>query len=119
MAPYPLPVTTQRLVMQALSQDNVELMQQRVNLLRSERQRIADALITYTVVEKTWPSQANFLLLKVTNATNLVAAAAQAGILLRNQSNQLQLADCIRISIGTQDENNALLHFLQSYREAR
>lgn len=117
MAPYPLPVTTQRLVEQALSESNRQTMQQRAQRLRSERQRMATELTDCTVVEFIWPSDANFLLLRVNNAEQLVAAAAAAGILIRNQSYQPGLNNCVRITIGKPAENDALLHFMQTAGE--
>lgn len=113
MAPYPLPVTTQRLVEQALDDDQWQRVRQRIQVLRSERQRVAAALNDCQVVERIWPSEANFLLVRVADADALVRSAAGLGILIRNQSYQPGLSDCIRISIGTPEENDALLGFMQ------
>lgn len=117
MAPYPLSVATQQLVNQALSDRNLALMQQRVALLLKERQRIEVTITEYPYIQHCWPSQANFLLLRVTDADHLIAAAANDGILIRNQSRQPGLPECIRISIGSPTENDALLQFLHNYRE--
>ncbi len=116
MAPYPLPIATQRLVAQALNDKNASLVNHRIERLLAERERLADALGDCSAIQKIWPSEANFLLLEVADADTLVAAAAQAGILIRNQSAQPGLDNCIRISIGTPEENTVLLNFLQSYR---
>ncbi len=117
MAPYPLSIATQELVGQALSEANVAQMRQRVRLLRQERERINHRLSGMACIHTCWPSQANFLLLKVADAGHLCSAAAHAGILIRNQSSQPGLADCVRISIGTPAENNSLLAFLATYQE--
>lgn len=118
MAPYPLPIASQRLVAQALTEDNQQAMLDRVELLRSERERVASALNNNIAIKTLWPSEANFLLLAVNDANSIVAAAAKAGILIRNQSSQPGLDNCIRISIGSPDENTTLLQFMQTYEES-
>ncbi len=118
MAPYPLPIASQRLVTQALTKASQLAMKKRIALLLDERQRVAAALSNNHAVHTLWPSQANFLLLKVNDANHMVCAAAEAGILIRNQSAQPNLENCVRISIGAPDENTMLLRFMQSYEES-
>ena len=63
-----------------------------------------------------WPGAANFVLIRASDGPGLVAAAAAAGIRLRDQSAQPGLADCVRITIGTRVETDALIQFLEDWR---
>lgn len=118
MAPYPLPIASQQLVTQALTKANQLVMQKRMAVLLDERHRVAAALSNNNAVKTLWPSEANFLLLKVKDANHMVSAAAEAGILIRNQSTQPKLENCVRISIGSPNQNTLLLQFMQNYEES-
>ena len=88
----------------------------RVRLLNQERERLVQALSAYRFIQQVYPSAANFVLVRVHAAADLIQAAAAAGILLRDQSRQPGLANCIRISIGKPEENDALLDFFATYQ---
>ena len=115
MAPYPLSIATQKLVEKALQPDHQAIVTQQVRQLCNERDQLADQLQSLDAIERCWPSYTNFLLVNVENAERLVLAAAEDGILLRNQSNQPGLNNCVRISIGTPEENQQVLTFFENY----
>jgi histidinol-phosphate aminotransferase/imidazoleglycerol-phosphate dehydratase/histidinol-phosphatase len=113
LAPYPLPqpvISTALTIMTAANQQR--LTEKRADILQ-RRKEFAAAMATIDGVETVFPSDANYLLVRVSDADALCAAARKAGIILRNQSHQPGLGNCIRISIGSADEMARLLAFLR------
>lgn len=81
--------------------------------IRGERSRLAAALagVPGTVV---FPSQANFILFRVPAATAAFGALRQRGVLVKNlDGSHPMLADCLRVTVGTPDENNRFLDALR------
>ena len=67
-------------------------------------------------IKKVYPSDANFILIKVEDATKLYKyLIRKGGILVRNRTSIYGCENCLRISIGTDDENEKLLYLLYSY----
>jgi histidinol-phosphate aminotransferase len=66
-------------------------------------------------VEKVYPSDANFLLVKVTDANAIYSYLRDKGIIVRNRNNVLLCEGCLRITVGTERENSELLEALNSY----
>ncbi|MDA3935145.1 MAG: histidinol-phosphate transaminase [Gammaproteobacteria bacterium] len=120
MAPYPLSIATQALVAEALTPARVQAARMQIQKLIDARAQLFTALTKLSRsqperLQRIWPSAANFLLLRVDDAAALVAGAAAQGILLRDQSRQPGLHNCVRISIGSATENRRLLHFMEDY----
>ena len=83
-------------------------------LLKSERSRLAERLAAKPGV-RVYPTQANFVLARVPDAAGWFAALANAGILIKNlHGAHPLLGNCIRITVGTPDENDALLRALEN-----
>ena len=66
-------------------------------------------------VEKIHPSDANFILVKVNNANKLYDFLSGNEVIVRNRSKDVHCANCLRITIGTPDENEVLINLLKSY----
>ena len=75
--------------------------------LVAERRRLAEKLATIPVVEKVWPSDANFLLVKVRDADTVYDKLISRNIIVRNRSREV--SGCLRITAGTRSENDRLL----------
>ncbi|OYT98838.1 MAG: histidinol-phosphate transaminase [Burkholderiales bacterium PBB1] len=87
-------------------------------VLRSERARLMSALQALPGVHP-YPSEANMILARVPDATTLFAALRQRGILVKNVSNlHPLLANCLRLTVGTPEENALLMTALTSALEA-
>jgi len=114
IAPYPLPTPTVEAALTALTPDALATQAERVALLNAEKARLVEALETIGGIQAMWPGEANFVLVRVADAAALVDEAATAGIRLRNQSAQRGLDNCVRITVGTHDENRALIEFLEN-----
>lgn len=88
---------------------NSPLMYQQVAVLINQRNKLADQLSVYPFVEKIYHSDANFLLVKVTKANLIYQKLITTGIVVRNRSTVLLCDECLRITVGTPEENNKLL----------
>jgi histidinol-phosphate aminotransferase len=107
--PYALPAPTIAAALAALAPERLARTQDRVRKLVAERQRFHAALIALPLVRKIWPSDANFLLVEFDDAARAFAAAARNGLLLRDFSRQPRLAGCLRITVGSREENDRLI----------
>ena len=81
-----------------------------------ERQRLESELSKMSPVLKVFPSDANFLMLKVKDADKLYEHIKQHGTLVRNVSHYLNCENCLRITIGTFDENNKVLSLIKNFQ---
>lgn len=109
MPPYALPGPTVAAALEALQPGRLARTRRRIGEILAERERLARALAAAPGVAKVWPSEANFLLARFRDADGALAAAAAAGLLLRDFSRQPDLAGCLRITVGTRAENDRLL----------
>lgn len=82
-----------------------------VELLKSERENLRETLLTLDFVNKVYPSEANFLLVEMKNATAVYKSLIEQQIITRNRSSVVQ--NTIRITIGTPRENQQLVYALQ------
>lgn len=111
--PYNINTLSQKLIFEALNETEdkdiwvQEIIQQRKNLV----QRLKDIRI----VEKIYPSDANFILVRITNARKVFEYLIDNKIITRDRSKVALCEDCIRITIGKDEENNALVEALNKY----
>ena len=82
-----------------------------------EKKRMEEELPLLPCVVKLFPSDANFLLVRVGQADKLYHYLAQKGIIVRNRSRELHCENCLRITIGSRSENDKLLEALSQYKE--
>lgn len=106
--PYNLNVLTQQ---EAVRRLGSEPLATRVAEIKAERARLAARLPEVRGVVKVYPSDANFLLVKFApgSADSVYERLIACGIIVRNRSRQPLCADCLRLTIGTPAENDALL----------
>jgi len=109
LPPYTFPTPSIELVSRALGEASLTVSEERVQTLRRERDRLEAALSDLPQVEKLWPSDANFVFLKIRDSQRFVSRARNAGILLRVFANDSSLADCVRITVGRPEDNDRLL----------
>ena len=77
------------------------------NGILAERERLEQELLQLPIVRKIYPSSANFLLVEVDNANSIYNALVSKNVVVRNRNSVIK--NCIRITIGTKQENNTLL----------
>ena len=112
--PYNVNLLTQQHALQLLA-DMQRIHHWRTSLL-AERRTLLPALAELPICRHLFPTDANFVLMRVTDATAIYHYLVERGIIVRNRS-RVQLCDnCLRITIGTPQENNALLGALRQYR---
>ncbi|MFZ7317767.1 histidinol-phosphate transaminase [Avibacterium avium] len=105
IAPYPIPVPVSDLATQALSEQGLSEMQNNVAQVKAQRQWLIEQLKPLPQVEDIFPSEANYILVKFKNGNAIFQTLWEQGIILRNQNNALGLENCIRITVGTAEEN--------------
>lgn len=116
-APYALATPVVECVEDALQANQLQIARKTVAEIVGERERLAAALRRYQFVTKVWPSDANFLLIRVDDPARVMRRCGEQKVLLRCFGGELD--DCIRISIGTPDENSRLLEVLETLKEDR
>ena len=109
-APYALSTPVIECVEDALLSEQLEAAQEAVAEILAERTRLADALQAFPFISKIWPSDANFLLVRCEDARAVMATCAENGVLLRHFGGPLE--DCIRITVGSREDNDTLLETL-------
>lgn len=110
--PYNLNILTQQIALELLA-DN-ENMKGWVDILLSERLAMEEALTTIKGVQHIYPSDANFLLVKIDNAKSIYDVLVGKGTIVRDRSKIELCSDCLRITIGSPEENSELIEQLKS-----
>ena len=110
-APYNINSLTLNAVLRKLKEQD-QVKEQVANLLKG-RALLEAALKKVQWVEKCFPSDANFLLIRVDNSIHRYKQLIDAGIVVRNSSKSLGCENTLRISVGTPKENNILIEALQ------
>jgi histidinol-phosphate aminotransferase len=113
-APYPLSQPSIELALQALSPEAALRLRERVLRVRTERARMTAALLELSNVARVDPSEGNFLLVEFKDREALLAGARERGIVLRDRHSDVNLANCVRITIGTPRENDEVLALARS-----
>ena len=113
-SPYALATPVVECVEDALQDEQLALAERTVVETIAERQRLIQAIGRFEFVRKVWPSDANFFLIEVDDASRVLKRCEEYRILLRHFGGAL--ASCIRVSVGSAAENNALLDALETLR---
>ncbi|MEO8012039.1 MAG: histidinol-phosphate transaminase [Dokdonella sp.] len=112
MPPYPLPSPCVAAALAALTADGLALTLQRTALLVAERERMAAELVRLPGVVTVLPSSANFLCVKFVEAAAAYRKLLASGVVVRDVGRYPRLAEHLRISIGTREENTRVLDVL-------
>ncbi len=94
--------------------DKVELRKQWIDILLKGREYLKNELLKLPFVEKIYPTDANFLLVKVGDANGIYKKLADKGVIVRNRNSVSLCAGCLRITVGTDDENKTLIKTLNT-----
>jgi histidinol-phosphate aminotransferase len=112
-APYALATPVVECVEDALDEEQMAIAADAMGQVLAERSRMMAAIADYDFVSRVWPSQANFFLVRAVNAPGVVEHCKKHNILLRHFAGEL--SDCIRITVGSPSDNDALLAALNSF----
>ncbi len=110
--PYNINVSTQSLVLEKLKAEPE--VKKNVKVILAERELLRQQLSTFDWVKTIFPSDANFVLVKVSDAKKIYTAMIAKGIILRDRSNVTLCENCLRISIGTPEENKKLVENMKT-----
>lgn len=108
--PYNINSLTQERAISAL--EDWDTTQRQITQLIAERKGLFAQLEKISFVEKVYPSDANFLLVRVDDANKRYAQLIQNNIVVRNRSKQVGCKNCLRFSVGTPQENQILIETL-------
>jgi len=111
--PYNINQATQELALKAL--DHVDDVNTMIKETVKQRDVLGKELAQIPFVQNIYPSDANFVLAKMTDATAVYNFLKERGIVVRNRSNVILCEDCLRITVGTPDENQQLIQVMMSY----
>jgi len=108
--PYNINTATQLLALEAL--DNIEWVNEHIATTVTEREKLKNELLNLANTEVVFPSDANFLLVKIKEARNIYERLCDKGIIVRDRSKVVLCDDCLRITVGTESENKILIEAL-------
>ena len=111
--PYNVNYLTQTKALEMLGSSGKR--QKWVRAILSEREKLERRLGEFRYVQKIFPSDANFLLVRVRDPDGLYAFLNERGVIVRNRSRLTQCQGCLRITVGTGEENNKLIELMKSY----
>ncbi|QJD79338.1 histidinol-phosphate transaminase [Spirosoma rhododendri] len=109
--PYNISAPTQALALDALTHEADK--RQMVTEIMDERQWLSDALQTLPTVQQIHPSDANFLLVRFTDAKGTFAYLIEQQVIVRDRSSVKLCDGCLRITVGTRTENERLIDVLR------
>ena len=108
--PYNINVLTEKKALEELNK--IDEIEKNISIVLDQRNLLVSCLEKLDFVEKIYKSDANFLLVKVDNADLRYNQLLENGIVVRNRSNQPLCQNCLRITIGTKNENTSLIKTL-------
>lgn len=113
--PYNVNLLTQREAMEMIEKHY--LVRQWITSILNERTRLMSEFEKLKCCQHIYPTDANFFLTRVSNAKRIYDYLVDKGIIVRNRSTVALCNDCLRITVGTRQENEALLEALKNYKE--
>lgn len=113
--PYNVNLLTQQKALDMLKQ--LTTIHRRVVQILEERKPLMQAFTHLPICRKVYPTDANFFLAQVTDADNIYNYLVERGIIVRNRTRVALCNGCLRITIGTKEENRQLLAALRNYQK--
>ena len=105
--PYNINVLTEKRALEELK--NIDFVKANIKIILEERDKLIDSLNELSFIEKVYPSDSNFILIKVDDADLRYKQLIDRGIVLRNRSKVLLCDNCLRITVGTPSENKLII----------
>lgn len=109
--PYNVSSLTASAAAEAL--DHLETMKSNADAIRGEREKLASRLAELDTVRRVFDSQANFLLVRVTEARRIYRELAEAGVIVRYRGDEPLCEECLRITVGSPGDNERLIEALK------
>jgi histidinol-phosphate aminotransferase len=115
IAPYPIPAPVAQIASKALASDGLTTMQKDVLILNNELVTLRAELSELGDIQVVGDINANFVLFKTPRKSELMAFLVENKMLIRDQSKQIKLDNCLRISIGSPEQNKQLLALIKAF----
>lgn len=112
--PYNVNLLTQQQALEALR--NAQQTKEWVKILNEERTRLMQLFAELSMTDKVFPSDANFFLARVSDANAIYKYLVGEGIIVRNRNSVTLCGNCLRITVGTPEENNTLIEALKRWK---
>ncbi len=112
--PYNVNLLTQQQALEALR--NAQQTKEWVKILKEERTRLMQLFAELSMTDKVFPSDANFFLARVSDANAIYKYLVGEGIIVRNRNSVTLCGNCLRITVGTPEENNTLIEALKRWK---
>ena len=111
--PYNVNVLTQNKAIEVLKDQ--ALLQRHVSMILEERESLMKSFVLLPICDEIYPTDANFFLARVKDADSIYKYLVSKGIVVRNRNKVHLCGNCLRITIGTIEENRRLLSALRQY----
>ena len=111
--PYNINEASQQIALEVLQ--NTEQVNEWIKEVVLQKEKLMHELANFSFIKNIYPSDANFILIKVDDAEILYQFLAEHEIVVRNRTKETGCENCLRISIGTPEENDLLLSTLKKY----
>ena len=108
--PYNISLLNQNAALKAL--ENIELFEERKSTILQQRQILLECFATIKIIEKIYPTDANFILIQVADADTLYNKLVAEKVITRNRNSVIK--NCIRITVGTEEENKVLIEKMKN-----
>lgn len=115
ISPYPLSSLTLYAAKQIFNKLTQTRIEERITIIKQEREKLIIALSSEEKILKVWPSQGNFVLVELDSVENFLQHCRSHNLVLRDVSKQINLNNCVRISVGSSEENRYLLEVIRKY----
>jgi histidinol-phosphate aminotransferase len=113
--PYNVNILTQSKALQHIG--NQEIVKQQITEIKNQRNLVYKQLLNTNFVYEIYKTDANFILCKVDDANKRYNQLLEKGIVIRNRTNDALCENCLRITIGTEEENQKLLEVIKIINE--
>lgn len=110
--PYNINELTQKRALERL--DNTNKIKSEISSIIEQREKLLKVLFDIKYIKKIYPTEANFILIKVDDANKRYDDLIAKGIVIRNRTTQPLCDNCLRLTIGTEEENKKLIEALKS-----
>jgi histidinol-phosphate aminotransferase len=111
--PYNMDGFTQKTIVERLA--DLDSFKKTVQLLISERDRLMDEFAKFPCIEKVFPSDSNFFMVRTPRHDELMKYMLQNGIILRSRHSMAKCQNCIRITVGTPEQNDLLIKLMKEF----
>ena len=112
--PYNISQPNQDAILNTIDNAKINQVSENINIILKEKKKLIENLGKLDLIKKIYPSDANFILVKVDNADSVYQELVEQNIIIRNRNSAVK--DCLRITVGSPEENKKLIETLKSIK---